>query len=208
MQTFAPYQYQPGRPQRAAPPFSQPTDYGSQISTESPFTTSIIRDTSKTAPSYTGANATRSAFSRALTDANKSNTQNQFAEAGQAYQQKAQEARADDVQAQRETDLKRYQLQQEKTVRVTQQDTRLQQDLLNFENYRKQALKDSKVNTMSNLANFAMGATMMMAAPEFGGLGFGAMLMGQGLNGQTVFPGAQSETGGRVGRSPLGGLRS
>jgi hypothetical protein len=202
MQTFTPYQFQPGKPtQASAYGKATPADnYGSGIATDSPFTQSSMMQTAATPQAYTGKNQSRNVFSRALSDASRADINNQYAKAGQEYQQKGEEARSQDVQAQRKNAVDRYSMNQERIVTQRKQDVQLDQDLKNFENYRQQALKNSEVNTLTNMANTIIGAGLAVMSPGVGGLrGITGMMTNGGTT--SVFPRMQSETGGSIARS-------
>lgn len=148
--------------------FGQQGNYGSAIDVLNPFNPGQIRASANVSPSYQGGNQSRSAFARAMADTTRTDIQNQYSEAGQEYQQKAQEARASDVASRRDNAVQRYGLERERAVRTKQQDTLLQQRLLDFENKRQIAIKDQRANTLSNIARAAMAVTMVAFDPVIG----------------------------------------
>lgn len=171
--------------------YGQQSNFGSAIDVLNPFNPSQIRASSRMPGQYSGGNQSRAAFSRALADTNRTEIQNQFSQAGQQYQQKAQEARAQDVASRRDNANQRYGLAQEKMIRMKQQDTQLAQRLADFENKRQIAIKDQRANTLGNMARAAMAVAMVAAHPMTG-----IPMMGGGWA-------AGNLTGGRAG---MGGM--
>ena len=79
---------------------AQPKDnFGSNIRTESPFTAGLVRSVSKVPAAYSGPNASRSAFARALSDDAAGQIRNQFDLDNAEYQSKAVKARAQECRA-------------------------------------------------------------------------------------------------------------
>lgn len=148
--------------------YGQQSNFGSAIDVLNPFNPGQIRASARMPASTGGGNQSRSAFARAMADTNRTDIQNKFSQAGQEYQQKAQELRAQDVASRRDNANQRYGLGQEKMIRMKQQDTQLQQRLADFENKRQIAIKDQRANTLGNMARAAMAVYMVGAHPITG----------------------------------------
>lgn len=153
----------------------QPKDnYGSNIRTESPFTAGLVRDVSQVPAAYSGPNASRSAFARALSDESSNSIRNQFDLDSAEYQQKAVKARAQDVQGRRESQVKQggmdtqlrvanTTLDTQKRVETAKQDAAYQRSRANIDAYMKRAKQDFWVNTLTGFADAAYSPIMDIA---------------------------------------------
>jgi hypothetical protein len=137
-------------------------NYGSTIQTKPMFGSGDIRRATATPLSYRGPDQSRSAFSRALMDQSRGDMKNTFANFNQEFQQKAQQARSQDVQSQRQNKVQRYGLDREKNITTRQQNMQQSQGLADIAAYMSRAKADSKINTMNNLLNFGTAATALM----------------------------------------------
>ena len=152
-----------------------PSDnYGSNIRTESPFSQGMIRQASAVPKAYTGQNAGRSAFARALSDDASSQTKNQFDLDNAEYQQKAQKARAQDVQGRRESMVQgqgldrqlgvaNATLEQQGRLGNQKLDQAYAQSKLNIGAFMKRAKQDFMVNSITGLAEASYGPFMRVA---------------------------------------------
>ncbi len=153
----------------------QPQDnYGSNIRTESPFKAGLVRDVSKVPVAYSGPNASRSAFARALSDEASGQIRNQFDLDSAEYQQKAVKARAQDVQGRRESQVKQggmdtqlrvanTTLDTQKRVETAKQDAAYQRSRANIDAYMKRAKQDFWVNSLTGFADASYGPIMEIA---------------------------------------------
>lgn len=141
------YSYQPPQKQ----------NFGSGISTGSPFAPTDIRTASNVRQAYMGPDQSRSAFARALTDTSKAEIKNAFSGADREYRQKAEALRARDVQAQRENRSQRFAMQREKQVTMKKQDVGLQQNLADLEAYRIRGEKDARIQGINSIAGTILG---------------------------------------------------
>jgi hypothetical protein len=153
----------------------QPKDnYGSNIRTESPFKAGLVRSVSKVPAAYSGPNASRSAFARALSDDASSQMRTQFDLDNAEYQSKAVKARAQDVQGRRESAVKaagmdtqlgvaNAQLDTQKRVTTRQQDMAYKQSQENLKSYMKRAKQDFVVNSLTGFASAAYEPLMDVA---------------------------------------------
>lgn len=133
--------------------FDASTNFGSQIQVSDPFNEGALRRASMAPLHYGGPNNTRSVFARALQDQTGANMRNTFAQQSQEYQQKAQQARAQDVQSRRENALANYALDQERNVTTSQQDTKRNVGRADISAYLQRARADYKVNRLSNIVD-------------------------------------------------------
>lgn len=149
-------------------------NFGSNIRTESPFKQGMIRQASAVPQAYSGPNAGRSAFARALTDDASNQVKNQFDLDTAEYQQKAQKARAQDVQGRREDMVKGQGLDAQLRVgnetiasqgRVgnSKLDAAYQQSKQNIRAYSQRAKQDFFANSISGLADAAYRPFMEIA---------------------------------------------
>lgn len=144
---------------------TQPADnFGSGIRTENPFSPGFVRQASTTPLAYQGTNQSRSAFARALSDQSASDIRNKFDLASQQYQQKAVEARAGDVQAQRANTVRQQGLAADKAVALRQQNTNYAQGRADLDAYLARAKQDYRVNTINNLVNGIIGMGLLSSA--------------------------------------------
>lgn len=142
-------------------PATPKNNFGSGISTASPFSQGQVRTASKVQQAYTGPDQSRSAFARALTDTSKGEIKNAFADKDQEYRQKAETLRSRDTRAVRENQAQRYAMQQEKAVTLKKQDVGLRQNLADLEAYRIRGEKDSRNQGISNIAGAVLGVASM-----------------------------------------------
>lgn len=149
-------------------------NYGSNIRTESPFSAGLIRRSSAVPAAYSGPNASRSAFARALSDDATVQNRNNFDLDNVEYQQKAIKARAADVQARRESQVKaggmdsqlkvaNTTLDTERNVRLAQQASDFEQTRYDIDNFTNRAKRDATYNTISAFANAAYNPLMKVA---------------------------------------------
>lgn len=153
----------------------QPKDnYGSNIRTESPFSAGLIRNVSQVPKAYSGPNESRSAFARALSDDASGQMRNQFDFDNVAYQQKAIQARAQDVQSRREDEIKsrgmdtqlgvaNTTLDTQKRVTKSQQDAAFKRSMANIDAYIKRSKDDFLANTIMGFASAAYEPIMDIA---------------------------------------------
>lgn len=138
-------------------------NFGSPIRTENPFKENFLRRASMAPIAHQGPSQSRSAFARALSDQTATDMRNTFEEQGREYRQKAEDARARDVQADRERQTARYGLGREKEVTLRQQNTRREIANADLDAYMQRARQDYKLNRMSNLVNmFLQGGLFVM----------------------------------------------
>lgn len=142
-------------------PNQPPDNFGSKIRTESPFTAGFVRRAAAVPQAYQGPNQSRSAFARALSDETANETYNRFNLAGQKYRQQATEARAKDVQSQRENRLADYALQKEREVTTRQQDFGTAETRKDLDAYLARAKADYKTNTITNITNAIIQGSLL-----------------------------------------------
>lgn len=164
----------------------QPKNFGSGISTGSPFAPAQVRTAANVQQAYTGPDQSRSAFARALTDTSKAEIKNTFAGVDQKYRQKAEALRARDAQAVRENRAQRFGMQREKAVTLKKQDVGLQQNLADLEAYRIRGEKDSRIQGINTIAGTILGAAAA-AAPTSGWLAHRWGEEDRGGGGRSVF---------------------
>lgn len=149
-------------------------NYGSNIRTESPFSAGLIRSVSQVPTAYSGPNESRSAFARALSDDASGQIRNQFDLDNVDYQQKAIQARAQDVQSRREDEIKsrgmdtqlgvaNTTLDTQKRVTKSQQDAAFKRSMANIDAYIKRSKDDFLANTLMAFASAAYEPIMEIA---------------------------------------------
>jgi len=155
-------------------PKTPPDNYGSGIRTESPFKQGMIRQASAVPQAYSGPNAGRSAFARALTDDSSNQVRNQFDLDSAEYRSKAEKARSQDVQGRREDTVKSQGL--DTALRVGNEtlasqgrtgnakiDAAYRQSQMNIDAFTKRAKQDFLVNSITGLAEAAYRPIMDIA---------------------------------------------
>lgn len=187
--------------------FSRETNFGSGISTASPFGQADYRRTLAGKQAYRGPDQSRSAFARAMLDTNKTSIMEDMNDFQRGYRQKAEQARMQDVQSLRENALQNYALDEQKRVTTKRQDTFQAQKSADLEAYLDRARKDARAATIGNVAQLLLQGAML-AAPtagamyRAGSLGMGGMGLGMagGLRGDYGFLSQSRMPIGDVGR--------
>jgi hypothetical protein len=140
--------------------FSRETNYGSGINTASPFSGADYRRNMAGKQSYRGPDQSRSAFARGLLDTSNASMFGDMEDYRRGYQQKAEQARAQDVASIRQNKLQNYALDQQKSVTTKRQDTFQQQKAADLEAYLDRARKDASAATVGNVANLLIQGAM------------------------------------------------
>ncbi|NBU79453.1 MAG: hypothetical protein EBS50_10365 [Sphingomonadaceae bacterium] len=186
--------------------FSRETNFGSGINTASPFTGADYRRNMAGKQSYRGPDQSRSAFARGLLDASNASMYSDMEDARRGYQQKAEQARAQDVASIRQNKLQNYALDQQRAVTTKRQDTFQSQKSADLDAYLDRARKDARAATIGNVANLLIQGAFA-AVPSFGAMsklgvaGMRGLGSGMGIGGQ---PGLLGGGAGLLGS----GLRS
>jgi|694.fasta_scaffold28193_7 hypothetical protein len=150
--------------------FSRETNYGSGINTASPFSGADYRRNMAGKASYRGPDQSRSAFARGLLDTSNASMFSDMEDARRGYQQKAEQARAQDVASIRQNQLQNYALDQQKGVATKRQDTFQAQKAADLEAYLDRARKDARAATIGNVANLLISGAFA-AAPSVSAMG-------------------------------------
>ena len=183
-------------------PEHQGNNFGSKVQPANPFGGSESRMALQYQPHYTGADQSRSAFARALSDSARNEARTGLNDATQKYQQQGEQIRSGDTQSRREDALNRYTLEREKRYNLRAQDVRRNQGMADMAAYLDRAKKDARASTVGNIATMAVTAAMLpytvpvsgMVAAAKGGMGMlGASTLGNSFRAGTL--------------SLLGGLR-
>jgi hypothetical protein len=186
--------------------FSRETNYGSGINTASPFTGSDYRRNMSGKQSYRGPDQSRSAFARGLLDTSNASMFSDMEDYRRGYQQKAEQARSQDVASIRQNALQNYALDQQKTVATNRQDTFQSQKSADLEAYLDRARKDSRAATIGNVANLLIQGAFA-AVPSAGAMSKLGMAGMRGLGSGMGFGGSGGLFGGGAGLAGAG-LRS
>jgi hypothetical protein len=210
--------------------FSRETNYGSGINTASPFTGSDYRRNMSGKQSYRGPDQSRSAFARGLLDTSNASMFSDMEDYRRGYQQKAEQARSQDVASIRQNQLQNYALDQQKAVTTKRQNVFRAQKSADLEAYLDRARKDARAATIGNVANLLIQGAFL-AAPSYGamsklgmagirglgsGMGFGASgsylgqgagLAGAGLRSAELGDGLFAGAPILGGANPIGRLR-
>jgi len=167
-------------------------DFTSSIPTAAPLTGSATQQYSQFKPVFQpqggGSEAgdqTRSAFARALSDSQNAATAGDVQSFNLDYQRKAQQARAQDVQQQRQIGTDRFGMERQTASTRADIRTRRAQGMADIATQLDIAKKNAKAQAMENAFNFTVGA-MSLFNPA------GSFRQGIG--------GAQSILGGLMGR--------
>ena len=115
-----------------------------------------------------GGNASRAAMARGMADAGRNQTRQQQAEFGQSFQQKAEQARSEDVYNQRNSQLQRYGLSKDKETADRQQDLQAQQAQMDVQAYMDRARKDARMRKTEGIMNMIVGGGLLNANASFG----------------------------------------
>lgn len=145
----------------------------SLVSTTSPYTGSAARKAAQVPQAYrsgaaTGGNASRAAMSRGMADAAQNQTRQQQSEFGQAFQQRAEQARSEDIYNQRNSQLQRYALSKDKETADRQQDLQSQQAQMDVAAYMDRSRKDARRRRTEGLMNLVVGGGLLNADAAFG----------------------------------------
>ena len=175
--------------------FSRETNYGSGISTASPFGASDYRRNMSGKQSYRGADQSRSAFARGLLDTSNASTFSDMEDYRRGYQQKSEQARAQDVASIRQNQLQNYALDQQKSVATKRQDTFQSQKNADLEAYLGRARKDARAATIGNVANLIMQGAFA-ALPTASNMGMFGKANASGAAGSAAGSGSGSVLGG------------
>jgi flagellar motility protein MotE (MotC chaperone) len=158
----------------------------SLVSTNSPYAGSAARKAAQMPQAYRsgasfGGNASRDAMARGMADAGRNQNLRQQAEFGQAFQQKAEQARSEDIYNQRNSQLQRYGLSKDKETAQRQQDLQSQQAQMDVAAYMDRAKKDARLRRTEGIMNMIVGGGLLNANASLGlakstfGSGFGRM---------------------------------